>query len=309
MKYLLSNYSSYTEANSNENLDIRQSYVCPVVSTYTSSNTYSYDGKYIHIENNGFFGADIIPDAYTKCRYIYNTASLSGNTTFMWRNSAASTISYLTWIVKCAWQENHIGETNYEYINNVQNARPFGIHSSGKYNSEGGLTFYENGVPYNVISQVHTYASTNPYKPDELKYINEKYPEGHTFAGKFYIQLNVNSNVYQTYGRNYGTAGTSTAFFGKDNYLFGISASRVYAYFHHVQIYEDHVLIHNLVPCKRNSDGQYGLYDTIDNTWHGHANLSGVDINASISQIDSTTIQFDPTAVNVEPAEPIFIGG
>ena len=306
MKYLLSNYSSLSNANTNENLDIRQSYVCPVVSTYTSTNTCSYDGKYIHIENNGFFGADTIPNTYTKCRYIYNTASLASNTTFMWRNSAATAISYLAWIVKCSWQENHIGETDYEYINNIQKDSPFGIYSSaGKYLVGGGLTFQENGFTYNTIDKVNTYASTDPYKPDELKYINEKYPEGHTLAGKYYIQLNVNSNVYQTYGKNYGSIGTDKAFFGKDNYLFGISTSKVYAYFHHVQIYEDHVLIHNLVPCKRNSDGQYGFYDTIDNTWHGHASLSGVEINEPISSISGIQ-QIDPNDLT---GDPVFIGG
>lgn len=49
MKYLLSNYSTLSDLNSNENKDIRQSYVSPVISTYTSTNEYAHDGKYIHI--------------------------------------------------------------------------------------------------------------------------------------------------------------------------------------------------------------------------------------------------------------------
>lgn len=300
MKYLLSNYSSYTEANSNENLNIRQSYVCPVVSTYTSENTYSYDGKYIHIENNGFFGADIIPDAYTKCRYIYNTAKMVTTSGFGF--NSPSTLNQEKWIVKCSWQSSYINENNgtgdteirhqMQLFGNGQIRRNFGIR-------QGKIWYDYPTTNKNIV------ASTDPLNPQEIIYETVRKTDNTSY-------FNITMYVDNELACKSHSGGFSATFIGSpgNNYIVGSHPYYpVWCYWHHAQIYQDYILVHNLVPCKRNSDGQYGFYDTVDNTWHGHASLSGVEINASISQIDSTTMQIDPTAISVEPAEPIFIGG
>lgn len=300
MKYLLSNYSSLTEANSNENLNIRQSYVCPVVSTYTSTNTYSYDGKYIHIENNGFFGADIIPDAYTKCRYIYNTAKMVQTSGFGF--NSPSTLNQEKWIVKCSWQSSYI---SYNWGNGSSDAaKKIQLFGNGQVKRNFGINNGKIWFDYPTTNK-NIVASTDPLKPQEIIYETVRKTDNTSY---FDITMYAdNELVCKSH-----SGGFSLTFIGSPGNNYIISSHPTYptwCYWHHAQIYQDYALVHNLVPCKRNSDGQYGFYDTVDNTWHGHASLSGVEINAFISQIDSTTIQFDPTAVNVEPAEPIFIGG
>lgn len=272
MKYLLSNYSSLSNANTNENLDIRQSYVCPVVSTYTSTNTYSYDGKYIHIENNGFFGADIIPDAYTKCRYVYNTASLAGLERFMVSNTG---LTHIRWIVKCSWQESKIGNTGgtvpaSQFFGNAQASGVFGITQLGSKT----LFSIEANVGIGTVL-----ASTDPLKPQVLKFDTTRSTSS---ATGYSANLYVDDVFVKQHSRS-----DKLGFFENTNGYFGSNSADYisWIYLHHLQMYHDRVLVHNLVPCKRNSDGQYGLYDTIDNTWHGHASLSGVEINEPISSI------------------------
>ena len=91
------------------------------------------------------------------------------------------------------------------------------------------------------------------------------------------ISIDINKNAY-TYNGVSGTLSEQTFSCDYTMYLFHINAAgtvstgsfngRIYS----VKIYDDGVIIRNFIPAT-NLNGEYGLYDTVNDTWHGLKNV------------------------------------
>ena len=77
----------------------------------------------------------------------------------------------------------------------------------------------------------------------------------------------INGTKYVSLTAGSATAKYSMALFGRRNNSTGAIDKRGNHIIKYAKIYESNILIHNYIPCRRNSDSVLGMYDTVTNTF------------------------------------------
>ena len=224
-----------------------------------------------------------------------------------------STNSGIEYILPSEYQEvEYIESTGTQYINTgvvpnvnldgevvllaVQFGFPFGS-TNGQNRDYWGINFYNSG-------QYELYYGTGSYPKINSWQLNTKYTikiEDKKFYSNDVLLYDFNS------GSNSFTFNTS-----KPIYLFalnynGVSYSKFKIY--SVKLLQNNILIRNFVSCYRNTDGEIGMYDTVNNEFYTNQGsgtfLKGENVYNSVTSSTIVTNSDNHTLYAIWQKNPI----
>lgn len=200
-------------------------------------------------------GSSRVPIGYTEVEYIQNTGTSYINTNF--KPNQDTRIVCTMQCVTSSQYGRYIGAGDYNAVNGIQFDYESGaqgtLHISwGHLNS---WTVYSNCVgDYNV----HTYDWNKNY------FYRDKGETNQFSASTTYTAFQCVANL-GIFCHIYNNGGVPTS---QNEYMVG----KMYSF----QIYDNGTLVRDFVPCKRDSDSKYGVYDVVNNTFYSSANSTAL---------------------------------
>lgn len=200
-------------------------------------------------------GSSRVPIGYTEVEYIQNTGTSYINTNF--KPNQDTRIVCTMQCVTSSQYGRYFGAGGY----NTANAMQFDYESGAQgtlhisWGHIAGWTIYSSCVgDYNV----HTYDWNKNYFYRDKGETNQ-FSASTTYTA---FQCVANLGIFCHINDN-GTAASSQN---------ECMAGKMYSF----QIYDNGTLVRDFVPCKRDSDSKYGVYDVVNNTFYSSANSTAL---------------------------------
>jgi hypothetical protein len=215
---------------------------------HTSKPT-SYNVNDVWVLNTGEtckYGGDsnstnILPDGYTQLEYLEGTGTQYINTNF---TPNQNTRVVCTAIFKVETTTNFMfgartssSSNNFSFVGSI---------SSGSYSTQYGAEAKSFSTAYNT---------SDIFSVDKNKNTTTL------------IFNNGSTAITTNTSANFTTPGSMFLFACNENGTVKYGRSRIYS----CKIYDNGVLIRDFVPCSRNSDGLYGMYDVVNNQFYSNA--------------------------------------
>ena len=224
-----------------------EAYECPWVGMQATINgdNYIFSGD----SQSGYewvYNPSRLPDGYTEVEYVENTSTAFIDTGF--KPNQNTDIYLTTQCVSSTSGGRHIGAGGYEKVNTINFDYETGaqgtLHIS--WGGNAGWTIYSSCVgDYNK----HTYAWLGSGTFVRDSGTSEEFTATASYGN---YQCTDNLGIFTRYQNGSG-GGANECFKGKVFYF---------------KMYDNGTLIRDLVPCTRDSDSKYGMYDLVTNTFY-----------------------------------------
>jgi len=202
-----------------------------------------------------FYKSTVVPDEYQQVEYIYNDKGKNYiNTNVIADNNTKVSIDFM--VIEL---NQNVGYTPTIHFLAASGGSGKQYRISGKLN--GSSSSYQTG---DRISLNSYFGSSNIELAYELQ-LNTYYKVENNFNGEFRLNNTLISTASDTFNVGEGIPlylfGNNAN--GTDQYLRNVKA-RVY----NLSIWQNNILIRDMIPCYRKSDEKAGVYDIINNVFY-----------------------------------------
>ena len=252
--------------------------------TYTTSCKTGYS----NIQNNGKYNPSCTPNTINITLDKNGGTGTCGGTSGT--ANGAMTCAYDSDCNAPVWGDNSRIPAEYTEVEYIQSTGSQYIDTGYKPNTNTELT----GKIYATTSSQYVYGvhpSSNTkafsaYVNGNWRFSNKAISTSGKISLKTDYTVKHNKTGLWLNGSSIGTYSSPASFTADYNlYLFATNTGTSKSYgtgirIYDLQIKDNGVLVRDFVPVKRNSDGKYGLFDTVNRVFYPNANASGANFTA-----------------------------